>query len=221
AAAYEETLRAEGKVIASLGDRRGSIASGLQRAAGSARVVAPDVLLDEVTALVEWPVVYAGTFDPAFLTVPQECLILTMQQNQKYFALEDASGQLLPRFLLVSNTETRDPAAIVEGNERVLRARLADARFFFDQDRKVALAARVERLASIVHHNKLGTLGERVERLRFLARYIGPKIGAPLAESDRAALLAKADLVTDMVGEFPELQGTMGRYYVYNDAATP
>ena len=150
AAAYEETLRAEGKVIPSLVDRRAAIASGLERAAGNATVVAPETLLDEVTALVEWPVVYEGTFDPAFLAVPQECLILTMQQNQKYFALEDGQGQLLPRFLLVSNTETADPRAIVEGNERVLRARLADARFFFDQDRKVRLETRLPKLGSIV-----------------------------------------------------------------------
>jgi len=221
AEAYAPTLEAEGKVLPDFAARRAAIAAKLDHAAAGAKVIMPDALLDEVTALVEWPAVYAGTFDRAFLAVPQECLILTMQQNQKYFALADAHGTLLHRFLVVSNLETRDPAAIVEGNERVLRARLADARFFFDQDRKVALAARVERLASIVHHNKLGTLGERVERLRFLARNIGPKIGAPLAESDRAALLAKADLVTDMVGEFPELQGTMGRYYAQHDGEPP
>jgi len=221
AEAYAPTLEAEGKVLPDFAARRAAIAAKLDHAAAGAKVIMPDALLDEVTALVEWPAVYAGTFDRAFLAVPQECLILTMQQNQKYFALADAHGTLLHRFLVVSNLETRDPAAIVEGNERVLRARLADARFFFDQDRKVALAARVERLASIVHHNKLGTLGERVERLRFLARNIGPKIGAPLAESDRAALLAKADLVTDMVGEFHELQGTMGRYYAQHDGEPP
>ena len=221
AEAYAPTLEAEGKVLPDFAARRAAIAAKLGHAAAGAKVIMPDALLDEVTALVEWPAVYAGTFDRAFLAVPQECLILTMQQNQKYFALADAHGTLLHRFLVVSNLETRDPAAIVEGNERVLRARLADARFFFDQDRKVALAARVERLASIVHHNKLGTLGERVLRLRFLARNIGPKIGAPLAESDRAALLAKADLVTDMVGEFPELQGTMGRYYAQHDGEPP
>jgi len=221
AEAYAPTLEAEGKVLPDFAARRAAIAAKLDHAAAGAKVIMPDALLDEVTALVEWPAVYAGTFDRAFLAVPQECLILTMQQNQKYFALADAHGTLLHRFLVVSNLETRDPAAIVEGNERVLRARLADARFFFDQDRKVALAARVERLAIIVHHNKLGTLGERVERLRFLARNIGPKIGAPLAESDRAALLAKADLVTDMVGEFPELQGTMGRYYAQHDGEPP
>jgi glycyl-tRNA synthetase beta chain len=177
----------------------------------------PDALLDEVTALCEWPVVYAGTFDAAFLAVPQECLILTMQQNQKYFALEDASGRLANRFLLVGNLQTNDPAAIIHGNERVLRARLADAKFFFDQDRKRPLASRADKLAHIVYHNKLGTQAERVERLRFLARNIAPRIGADPGAADRAALLAKADLVTDMVGEFPELQGTMGRYYALHD----
>ncbi len=219
--AYAPTLEAEGKVLPDFAARRAAIVAKLEHAAAGAKVIMPDALLDEVTALVEWPAVYAGTFDRAFLAVPPECLILTMQQNQKYFALADEHGTLLHRFLVVSNLETRDPAAIVEGNERVLRARLADARFFYDQDRKVPLAARVERLSSIVHHNKLGTLGERVERLRFLARNIGPKIGAPLAEADRAALLAKADLVTDMVGEFPELQGTMGRYYAQHDGEPP
>jgi glycyl-tRNA synthetase beta chain len=221
AEAYAPTLEAEGKVMPEFARRRADIVGKLLHAAAGATVIMPDALLDEVTALVEWPAVYAGAFDRAFLAVPQECLILTMQQNQKYFALADERGTLLHRFLLVSNLETRDPTAIVQGNERVLRARLADAGFFYDQDRKVPLAARVARLPGIVHHNKLGTLADRVERLRFLARNIGPKIGAPLAEADRAALLAKADLVTDMVGEFPELQGTMGRYYAQHDGEAP
>jgi glycyl-tRNA synthetase beta chain len=177
----------------------------------------PDALLDEVTALVEWPAIYAGTFDPAFLDVPQECLILTMQQNQKYFALADEAGRLRHRFLLVSNIETADPSAIIHGNERVLRARLADAKFFYDQDRKVPLASRVDKLRGVVYHNKLGTQADRTERLRFVASYIAPMLGADPALADRAALLAKADLVTDMVGEFPELQGTMGRYYARHD----
>src|SRR5207302_6741790 len=164
---------------------------------------------------------YAGSFDAAFPTVPQECLILTMQQNQNYFALADAQGSLTSRFLIVSNIGTRDPTAIVHGNERVLRARLADAKFFFDQDRKRPLETRVTALADIIYHNKLGTQAERVERLRFLARNIAPRIGANPAEADRAALLAKADLVTDMVGEFPELQGTMGRYYAQHDGEAP
>jgi glycyl-tRNA synthetase beta chain len=215
--AYAPTLEAEGKVLPSFATRRAMIVRELEAAAADAQVIMPEALLDEVTALVEWPAVYAGTFDPAFLDVPQECLILTMQQNQKYFALADARGALVPRFLLVSNLAAADASAIVRGNERVLRARLADAKFFYDQDRKVALASRVERLGAIVYHHRLGTLRDRVERLRFLARDIGPRIGGDLALCDRAALLAKADLVTDMVGEFPELQGTMGRYYAQHD----
>ena len=178
----------------------------------------PDALLDEVTALVEWPVVYAGTFDAAFLAVPQECLILTMQLNQRYFALADDAGKLVNRFLLVSNLATRDPSAIVAGNERVLRARLADAKFFFDQDRKQRLDARLPKLASVVYHNKLGTQA-RARRARCAcSRRASRRCSAPTPRlADRAALLAKADLVTDMVGEFPELQGLMGRYYATHD----
>ena len=217
AQAYAPTLEAEGKVLPSFTARRDAIVAALGKAAQGARVIMPDALLDEVTALVEWPAVYAGTFDPAFLAVPQECLILTMQQNQKYFALADAHGALANRFLLVGNVQTAEPSAIVRGNERVLRARLADARFFYDQDRRTPLASRVPRLAAIVYHNKLGSLGDRVLRLRSLARAIGPRIGADAALAERAAMLAKADLVTDMVGEFPELQGTMGRYYAIHD----
>ena len=219
--AYEEKLRAEGKVIASFAARRERIVAALTKAAGGATIMMPDALLDEVTALVEWPAVYAGTFDRAFLEVPQECLVLTMQQNQKYFALTDEAGRLVHRFLVVSNLDTQDPAEIVQGNERVLRARLADARFFFDQDRKVRLADRVERLRSIVYHNKLGTQAERVDRLQAIAREIAPDVGADPKMAERAALLAKADLVTDMVGEFPELQGLMGRYYAAHDGEAP
>ena len=215
--AYAETLWAEGKVIASFDQRRAAIEQGLAHAAQGDRVVAPDALLDEVASLVEWPVVYAGTFDPAFLAVPQECLILTMQQNQKYFALTDAAGRIRARFLLVSNLATEDPAAIVAGNERVLRARLADAKFFYDQDRRQRLDSRLPKLRSVIYHNKLGTQAERVDRLRFLAAEIAKLVGADAAHADRAAGLAKADLVTDMVGEFPELQGLMGRYYAEHD----
>jgi glycyl-tRNA synthetase beta chain len=219
--AYAPTLEAEGKVLPEFLRRRDEIVRELQAASDGAAVIMPEALLDEVTALVEWPSVYAGTFDAAFLDVPHECLILTMQQNQKYFALADDHGVLINRFLVVSNVQTEDPMAIVHGNERVLRARLADARFFYDQDRRAPLASRVGRLAGIVYHSKLGTLADRVERMRFLARNIGPRIGADHALSDRAALLAKADLVTDMVGEFPELQGTMGRYYARHDGEAP
>ncbi len=219
--AYAPTLEAEGKVIPSFAARRAQIVVALEGAAGNDTPIMPDALLDEVTALVEWPRVYAGTFDPAFLAVPQECLILTMQLNQKYFALADDAGRLVNRFLLVSNLETRDPSAIVAGNERVLRARLADAKFFFDQDRRQRLDARVDRLKSVVHHNKLGTQAQRVDRLRALATRIAPLLRADPALADRAALLAKADLTTDMVGEFPELQGLMGRYYAEHDGEAP
>lgn len=215
--AYDETLRAEGKVIASFAERRAAIVAGLQHEAGSARVVMPDALLDEVTALVEWPVVYAGNFDPAFLQVPQECLILTMQQHQKYFALADASGRLQNRFLVVANLASNDPSAIIGGNERVLRARLADAKFFFDQDRRSSLASRLPRLEAVVYHNRIGTQRQRVDRVRALAIRIATSIDADAALVERAALLAKADLVSDMVGEFPELQGLMGRYYAEHD----
>ncbi len=221
AEAYAPTLEGTGKVLPSFAARRAKIVAGLQHAAEHARIIMPDALLDEVTALVEWPAVYAGSFDPAFLDVPQECLILTMQQNQKYFALADEAGNLKHRFLLVSNIETGDPGAIIEGNERVLRARLADAKFFYDQDRKTPLASRVENLRGIVYHNKLGTQADRTERLRLVASRIAPMLGADAALADRAALLAKADLVTDMVGEFPELQGTMGRYYARHDGEAP
>ena len=215
--AYEETLAAEGKLVASFAARRARIVARLTAAANGATVIMPDALLDEVTALVEGPAVYEGSFDPAFLAVPQECLILTMQQNQKYFALADAGGRLLPRFLVVSNIDTTDPAAIIGGNERVLRARLADAGFFFDQDRKVRLEARVPKLASVVYHNKLGAQLQRVERVRGLAGELARTIGADPDAAQRAAYLAKADLATDMVGEFPELQGLMGRYYAQHD----
>ena len=217
AEAYEETLRAEGKVVASFAARRALIVAGLRDAAAGATIIMPEALLDEVTALVESPAVYKGSFDPGFLAVPQECLILTMQQNQKYFALAGGDGRLVPRFLVVSNLETADPGAIIDGNERVLRARLSDARFFFDQDRKVRLEARVPRLGSIVYHNKLGTQLDRVSRLVQLSRDLAAMIGADGRASERAALLAKADLTTEMVGEFPELQGLMGRYYAEHD----
>jgi glycyl-tRNA synthetase beta chain len=215
--AYEPTLEAEGKVIPDFAKRREAIVTALERASEHAQVIKPDALLDEVTSLVEWPTVYVGTFDRTFLDVPQECLILTMQQNQKYFALADDSGALRHRFLVVSNLPTADPAAIIRGNERVLRARLADAKFFYDQDRRQSLASRLGKLRSIVYHNKLGSQADRMDRLRFLAAKIAPLLTADMASADRAAQLAKADLTTDMVGEFPEMQGIMGRYYALND----
>jgi glycyl-tRNA synthetase beta chain len=216
---YAKQLADEGKVIASYEERRARVVE-LVHAAGarsSAKVIMPDALVDEVTSLVEWPAVYESGFESEFLAVPSECLILTMQQNQKYFALTDANGHLLNRFLLVSNIETKDPSDIIAGNARVVRARLADAKFFYDQDRKHTLESRVPLLASVVYHNKLGSQLERVERLVGIAVEIARATGADVTHVERAARLAKADLRTEMVGEFPELQGTMGRYYALND----
>ncbi len=213
---YAATLE-HGCVIASFGARRSRIETGLRTAAGEARVLANEALLDEVTALVEWPAVYAGTFDPEFLSVPQECLILSMQQHQKYFPLGDVQGRLLPRFLLVSNIETATPQSIIHGNERVLRARLSDARFFFEQDRKTPLADRVPRLNDVVYHHQLGSMLDRVRRLQALAGNIAAQLGVDASAAQRAAYLMKADLLTDMVGEFPELQGLMGRIYASHD----
>jgi len=226
---YEARLESEGAVIASFARRREAIRAALLAAAtgeGASLGTEADyaALLDEVTALVEMPAVYDGRFEEEFLAVPQECLILTMRQNQKYFPLFDAAGKLTAKFLLVSNLRPRDPSRIVQGNERVVRPRLADARFFFDTDRRTKLADRVPQLATIVYHGKLGTQLERVERLRKLASRIQTKLprgakGTPYA--DRAAMLAKADLVTLMVGEFPELQGIMGKYYAQVDDEEP
>jgi glycyl-tRNA synthetase beta chain len=218
---YAAQLRDEGAVIASFEARRDEIAAQLARAARQAGGTPVDdaALLDEVTALVERPNVLVGRFDEAFLEVPQECLILTMKANQKYFPLLDAAGRLTNRFLIVSNIRPADPSAVIEGNERVVRPRLADAKFFFDQDRKKTLESRVEGLARVVYHGRLGSQRERVERVRAIARGIAPSIGDSdlAAEVDRAALLAKADLLTDMVAEFPELQGVMGGYYARHD----
>jgi len=215
--AYAPTLEAEGKVLPDFAARRQRIIAGLNAAAAGANVVMPDALLDEVTGLVEWPKIYTGGFDAAFLEVPQECLILTMQQNQKYFALEGSDGRLQNRFLLVSNLDAHDPEPIIRGNERVLRARLADAKFFYDQDRRRPLESRVPKLASVVYHSKLGSQLDRLERVRAIARFIAGQTDANPNLVDRAAYLAKADLLTEMVGEFPELQGLMGRYYALHD----
>jgi glycyl-tRNA synthetase beta chain len=216
---YERVLREEGSVVPSYDARRQQIAESLERAAGTDAVLVRDeALLDEVTALVEFPVVYAGSFSADFLEVPQECLILSMKQHQKYFPLfARESGKLLPKFLLVSNLRTEDPVNIVRGNERVLRARLSDAKFFYDQDRKVTLEARVPQLAHVVYHNRLGTQLDRVERLQALAGNYARTLGVDPSLAERGARLAKADLITAMVGEFPELQGIMGRYYALHD----
>ena len=222
AAEYAAQLESQGHVVASYAERRERIRSALLKEAGADQVVMPDALLDEVNSLVEWPVVYPCHFEEAFLAVPQECLILTMQTNQKYFALTDAAGHLRNRFLIVSNLATDTPESIISGNERVVRPRLADAKFFFDQDRKKTLASRVPLLANVVYHNKIGTQLDRVQRLQQIAGYIADAMNAAGAATDKAAAmrgaeLAKADLLTDMVGEFPELQGTMGTYYARHD----
>jgi glycyl-tRNA synthetase beta chain len=216
---YEAALRQQGSVVAAFGARRTLITEGLAKQAGKrANLVAGEALIDEITALVEAPAVLAGRFDPEFLEVPQECLILSMQQHQRYVPLRDgATGELLPRFLFVSNLPVKNTRAIVHGNERVLRARLSDARFFYDQDRKSRLETRVSRLASVVYHGKLGSQLERVERIKLLSGRIARSIGADFLQAERAAWLAKADLSTEMVGEFPELQGIMGRYYALHD----
>ncbi|MBK6929187.1 MAG: glycine--tRNA ligase subunit beta [Comamonadaceae bacterium] len=221
--AYADTLARDGAVIASFDARRAEIARQLAAAAeqvgGGCRPIEDDALLDEVTALVERPNVLVCTFEAQFLDVPQECLILTMKANQKYFPLLDAAGKLTNQFLVVSNISPADASAVTGGNERVVRPRLADAKFFFDQDRKKTLESRVTGLDKVVYHNKLGTQGERMARVRAIARVIGQQLGGEtLAQAaDTAARLAKTDLLTDMVGEFPELQGIMGGYYARHD----
>ena len=222
---YAATLEQQGRVMVSFGQRREKIRAQLDAAAGQRTWLQDNALLDEVTALVEYPAVYEAGFEEEFLAVPQECLILTMKANQKYFPLMDsaaANARLTNRFLVVSNMQVDDPSHIITGNARVVRPRLADAKFFFETDKKTPLSARIGKLASVVYHNKLGSQGERVDRLIKLAAAIARRLNAAglptdIGEAERAALLAKADLVTDMVGEFPELQGIMGRYYALND----
>ncbi|MFP5399525.1 MAG: glycine--tRNA ligase subunit beta, partial [Gammaproteobacteria bacterium] len=225
--AYVERLERDGAVIPGFEARRAEIVRQLDAAAAAEalQVAGDDALLDEVTALVERPNVMIGRFDEAFLAVPSECLILTMKANQKYFPLHDAQGRLTNKFLIVSNIRPADARAVIGGNERVVRPRLADAKFFFDQDRKRTLDSRVPQLAKVVYHGRLGTQGERVERVRAIARALAQDLGgadgaALAAAVDRAARLAKADLLTDMVGEFPELQGVMGGYYARHDGET-
>jgi glycyl-tRNA synthetase beta chain len=214
---YAAILENEGKVVTSPQARKDSIRAQLLDKAGADQVLMPESLLDEVAALVEWPVVYECRFEDEFLAVPQECLILTMQTNQKYFALTDTDGKLRSRFLIVSNIATDDPSAIVGGNERVVRPRLSDAKFFFEQDKKKTLESRLPQLASVVYHNKLGSQAERSERVTKLATYIATRLGFDASLAERGARLSKADLLTDMVGEFPELQGIMGTYYARHD----
>ncbi len=216
---YETALRDRGKVIAGFDLRRNMIRDQLEKKAGELGCVLDhdDALLDEVTALVEWPVVYVADFEKEFLSVPQECLILTMRTNQKYFPLFDRKGRLTERFLLVSNMELADANNIIDGNRRVVRPRLADARFFYDTDLKSKLETLVPKLGEVVYHNQLGTQLERVQRIRKLAGAIAEQLHADVDATERAAWLCKADLMSEMVGEFPELQGVMGRYYALHD----
>ncbi len=220
---YAQVLKSDGAVIASFAERRAEIVRQLHAAAarigGGVRPIDDEALLDEVTALVERPNVLVCEFEKQFLDVPQECLILTMKANQKYFPMLDAAGRLTHRFLVVSNITPDDPSAVIEGNERVVRPRLADAKFFFDQDRKKTLESRVEGLGKVVYHNKLGTQGERMARVCAIAKAIGQQVGGDVLaqQAEQAARLAKTDLLTDMVGEFPELQGIMGGYYARHD----
>jgi len=218
---YEAQMENEGAVIPSFAKRRAEIARQLMEAAakvgGGVKPIDDDALLDEVTALVERPNVLIGTFEAEYLAVPQECLILTMKANQKYFPLLDANGKLTNRFLIVSNIRPADASLVIGGNERVVRPRLADAKFFYDKDRRQTLESRVEKLANVVYHNKLGTQLQRVERIATLSGTIARMLGADKADAELAARLSKADLLTDMVGEFPELQGIMGRYYALHD----
>ncbi len=216
---YESALLDKGKVVAGFETRRSEIEKQLRQKADDlgCALEYDDALLDEVTALVEWPVVYAADFDREFLKVPQECLILTMRTNQKYFPLFDGKGRLTERFLLVSNMKVADPSNIIDGNRRVVRPRLADARFFYDTDRKAKLETLVPKLGNVVYHNRLGTQLERVQRIRKLAGSIAERLNSQVELAERSAWLCKADLMSEMVGEFPELQGVMGRYYALHD----
>ena len=214
---YADILQVQGKVIASVSARKEKIRNALLAKAGADQILMPETLLDEVNALVEWPEIYECNFDSVFLSVPQECLILTMQTNQKYFALTDKDGKLRSRFLIVSNIVTDEPRHIIEGNQRVVRPRLSDAKFFFEQDKKKKLIDRAAGLSSVVYHNKLGTQAQRNVRIVKLAGMIAGALSADSKLAERAAQLSKADLLTDMVGEFPELQGIMGTYYAHHD----
>ncbi len=218
---YAEQLKNEGAVIASFNERRTEIERQLNTAAAKQNLkpIDDEALLDEVTALVERPNVLLGQFEEIYLEVPQECLILTMKANQKYFPLLDADGKLTNKFLIVSNINPADASDVIGGNERVVRPRLADAKFFFDQDRKKTLESRLSSLDKVVYHNKLGSQGKRTNRVRAIARLIANALNDAtlMAQADVAAMLAKTDLPTDMVGEFPELQGIMGRYYAQHE----
>ncbi|OYY73556.1 MAG: glycine--tRNA ligase subunit beta [Gammaproteobacteria bacterium 28-57-27] len=216
---YAALLESTGHVIADFATRRAMIKAQVESAAAGlgGHPVLDDDLLDEVAALTEWPRVITGNFEPRFLDVPKEALISTMQGNQRYFPLLDAAGNLLPHFITVANIDSRDPAAVQLGNERVIRPRFSDAEFFWKEDRKQPLSAHLESLKTVVFQQKLGTLFDKTERVMRLARHIAALSGADLEHAARAALLAKCDLMSGMVGEFPELQGIMGRYLAKHD----
>lgn len=215
ASKYLETLKNDGKVVAEFAIRRNLIEQQIAKKAAEfdLKISPMDGLLDEVTALVEWPEVLVGSFDKKFLEVPQECLILSMAKNQKYFALVDNNNKLSNKFLFVANLISKDPQVIIEGNQKVLTARLADAEFFYEFDKRTPLADFVKRMTNVVYHNKLGSQYERIERLQKIATAIAPLLNVNIDSANRAAYLLKADLATEMVGEFPELQGIMGNYY--------
>ena len=222
-AGYEKALREHGYVLADFGARRDVIREKVAAAAADikGRALIGAALLDEVTALVEWPVPITGRFEERFLALPREVLISTLQEHQRYFPVEDDKGRLLPSFITVSNIESRDPSKVREGNERVVRPRLADAAFFWDQDRKRPLASLRDALNAVTFHVKLGSLGDKTRRARTLAGEIAAVSGQEVAETERAAELCKCDLLTALVGEFPELQGVMGTYYALADGETP
>jgi len=215
---YLEDLRGA-HVIADFAERRELIAKRVEQLAGeqNGTAIVPPALLDEVTALVEWPVPLVCSFEERFLDVPQEALITTMQDNQKYFCLLDANGKLLPRFITVANIESKDPAQIVAGNEKVVRPRLTDAEFFFKQDKKQKLDSFNDRLKNVVFQAQLGTVYDKAERVSRLAGLIAERTGGDKQRAARAGLLCKCDLATEMVGEFPEMQGIAGYYYALND----
>ena len=217
--AYPGALLKRGKVMVDVNARRDSIRAGVTAAAAQLQGIAviDAALLDEVTGLVEWPVPLAGRFDAQFLELPPEVPIATMQEHQRYFPVRDAQGQLMPWFITVSNIASRDPAQVIAGNERVVRPRLTDAAFFYRTDRQQPLAAHIEALKRVTFQTQLGSQHDKSERVRALAQSIAATIGGDPALADRAAQLSKCDLLTLMVGEFPELQGLMGRYYALHD----
>lgn len=222
-AAYAPLLETEGHVLADFAVRREAIRGQVLKAAAQLKgmAVIDDDLLDEVTGMVEWPAAVTGNFEARFLSVPSEALISTMKANQKYFHVVDAHGKLLPHFITIANIESRDVNAVRAGNERVIRPRLTDAAFFWDQDRKKKLADHLDGLKAVVFQNKLGTLHDKAQRVAKLAGQIGAMLGASVVQCERAALLSKCDLLTHMVGEFPELQGIMGSYYAQHDGEAP